>query len=107
MGSGDHDKLRNAPLACVDLSTQLFDGPTSNDCHSLGLSSTPPHPNEVFTRHNFEDTEMEDLTPHMYIPASTSTVPPPTSTSSASEKSSGQTKKGRGGGTKWSQGHHT
>ncbi|XP_023748664.2 L10-interacting MYB domain-containing protein-like [Lactuca sativa] len=50
------DKLRNAPLLCPELCTQLFDGATSTGVHSLGPSSTLAHPNETFSTHDFEDT---------------------------------------------------
>ncbi|CAI9268818.1 unnamed protein product [Lactuca saligna] len=79
------DKLRNAPLFCPELCTQLFEGATSTGVHSWGPSSTLPHPNETFSTHDFQDTEMEEPTPHTDIPSST--VPQPTS-----EESSGRTK---------------
>ncbi|XP_023765942.1 uncharacterized protein LOC111914433 [Lactuca sativa] len=83
------DKLRNAPLPCPNLCTQLFDGVTSTGVHSWGPSSTLPNPNETFSTHNFEDTEMEETTPHPDTPSST--VPQPNS-----EESSGRTKSKRG-----------
>ncbi|XP_052624812.1 uncharacterized protein LOC111888675 [Lactuca sativa] len=79
------DKLRNAPLPCPELCTQLFDGATSTSVHSWGPSSTLPHPNETFSTHDFEDTEMDEPAPHADTPSST--VPQPTS-----EESSGRTK---------------
>ena len=79
------DKLRNAPLPCPNLCTQLFDGATSTGVHSWGPSSTLPHPNETFSTHDFEDTEMDEPAPHADTPSST--VPQPTS-----EESSGRTK---------------
>ena len=79
------DKLRNTSLPCPELCTQLFDGATSTGVHSWGPSSTLPHPNETFSTHDFEDTEMDEPAPHADTPSST--VPQPTS-----EESSGRTK---------------
>ncbi|XP_052627063.1 uncharacterized protein LOC128133601 isoform X2 [Lactuca sativa] len=79
------DKLRNAPLPCPELCTQLFDGATSTGVHNWGPSSTLPHPNETFSTHDFEDIEMDEPAPHADTPSST--VPQPTS-----EESSGRTK---------------
>ncbi|XP_023745610.2 uncharacterized protein LOC111893758 [Lactuca sativa] len=54
--------------------------------NNWGPSSTLPHPNETFSTHDFEDTEMDEPAPHADTPSST--IPQPTS-----EESSGRTKK--------------